>query len=197
MTPRGYGPGASFCPRCAAPLPGPAPTTCAGCRYQLFVNARPTVGLFVLDSTPSQLPGSGPSEFLDRAPGQVSGQPEPRFLALRRAAEPMIGRWETPGGFCDGWEHPAEAAVREAREELGVSITLGEHIGMYVGSYEFQDEVLPVLDHFFLATLDDPEIVLDPAESAELNWFSLVDPPPLAFATMDAAVREAARRLRI
>jgi 8-oxo-dGTP pyrophosphatase MutT (NUDIX family) len=108
----------------------------------------------------------------------------------------MIGRWETPGGFCDGWEHPAEAAVREAREELGVEITLGDFIGMYVGSYEFQDEVLPVLDNFFLATLEAREIVLDPTESAELTWFSLADPPPLAFATMDAAIRDAARRLR-
>ncbi|AVT40818.1 NUDIX domain-containing protein [Plantactinospora sp. BB1] len=181
MIPRGYGPGASFCPRCAAALPGPAPTTCTRCGYQLFVNARPTVGLVILDR-----PSSGPA-----APAVA----EPRFLALRRAAEPMIGHWETPGGFCDGWEHPAEAAVREAREELGVSITLGDHLGMYVGSYEFQDEILPVLDNFFLATLDDPRVVLDPAESAELSWFSLVDPPPLAFGTMDVAVREAARRL--
>ncbi|MDW5327365.1 NUDIX domain-containing protein [Plantactinospora sp. KLBMP9567] len=188
MIPRGYGPGASFCPRCAAALPGPAPTTCARCGYQLFVNARPTVGLVILDRAPSLGP-TGPGAGPDVA--------DLRFLALRRAAEPMIGRWETPGGFCDGWEHPAEAAVRESREELGVSITLGDHIGVYVGSYEFQDETLPVLDHFFLASLDDPRVVLDPAESAELSWFSLVDPPPLAFGTMDAAVREAARRLGI
>ncbi|MFY1687271.1 NUDIX domain-containing protein [Plantactinospora sp. WMMB782] len=178
MIPRGYGPGASFCPRCAAALPGPAPTTCTRCRYQLFVNARPTVGLVILDGVDR---GRGPAGV--------------RFLALRRAAEPMLGRWEIPGGFCDGWEHPAEAAVREAREELGVSVTLGEHLGMYVGSYEFQDETLPVLDTFFLATLDDPRIVLNPAESAELGWFPLVSPPQLAFATMDAAVRDAVRRL--
>ncbi|GAA3773361.1 NUDIX domain-containing protein [Plantactinospora mayteni] len=183
MIPRGYGPGASFCPRCAAALPGPAPTTCARCRYQLFVNARPTVGLVILDRDPPDGAVAEPS------------RPDLRFLALRRAAEPMRGRWETPGGFCDGFEHPAEAAVREAREELGVSITLGDHLGMYVGSYEFQDEILPVLDNFYLATLDDPHVVLDPAESAELSWFSLVDPPPLAFATMDAAVRDAVRRL--
>ncbi|MFC6021833.1 NUDIX domain-containing protein [Plantactinospora solaniradicis] len=181
MTPRGYGPSASFCPRCATPLPAPAPTTCAGCGYQLFVNARPTVGLIVLDQDPTA------------RPPDPAG---PRFLALRRAAEPMIGRWETPGGFCDGWEHPAEAAVREAREELGVEVNLGDFVGMYVGSYEFQDEVLPVLDNFFLATLGAPEIVLDPTESTELTWFSLADPPPLAFGTMDAAIRDAARRLR-
>ncbi|MGI5215629.1 NUDIX hydrolase [Plantactinospora sp. CA-290183] len=181
MNPRGYGPGASFCPRCAAPLSGPPPTTCVGCGYQLFVNPRPTVGLFVLDRDPRPAEGAGGSA--------------PRFLALRRASPPMAGRWETPGGFCDGWEHPADAAVREAREELGVEVTLGDFIGMYVGSYEFQDELLPVLDSFFLATLGDQEITLDPAESSEMAWFSLLSPPPLAFSTMDAAVRDAARRL--
>ncbi|MBF9133105.1 NUDIX hydrolase [Plantactinospora sp. S1510] len=195
MTPRGYGPSASFCPRCATPLSAPAPTTCTGCGYQLFVNARPTVGLIVLDRDPAAPPAqpSEPAQAPDPAPAPAPAGP--RFLAVRRAAEPMIGRWEMPGGFCDGWEHPAEAAVREAREELGVEITLGDFIGMYVGSYEFQDEFLPVLDNFFLATLEAREIVLDPAESTELTWFSLADPPPLAFATMDAAIRDAARRL--
>ena len=173
MNPRAYGPAASFCPRCAAPLPGPVPTVCTGCGYQLFVNARPTVGLFVIDGEPA----------------------EPRFLALRRAAAPATGRWETPGGFCDGWEHPTDAAVREAREELGVEITLGDYVGMYVGSYDFQGETLPVLDVFFLATVRDGTIRLDPGESSEMRWFSLVDPPPLAFPTMDVAVRAAARRL--
>jgi 8-oxo-dGTP diphosphatase len=135
----------------------------------MFVNARPTASLVVLDGD--------------------------RFLALRRAAEPMAGRWETPGGFCDGWEHPAEAAVREGREELGVDVVLGDFVGMYVGSYEFQGETLPVLDSFFTATLPPAhDIVLDPAESSELAWFPLADPPPLAFSTMDAAVREVARR---
>lgn len=207
MTPRGYGPGASFCPRCGTPLPAQAPTTCTGCRYQLFVNARPTVGLIVLDRNPPGPPDptTGPPPR-PAEPAHGAGPPDPgvgpagpgelRFLALRRAAEPMVGRWETPGGFCDGWEHPADAAVREAREELGVRITLGDFVGMYVGSYEFQDEVLPVLDSFFLATLDGEEIVLDPDESTEQAWFSLVDPPSLAFTTMDAAVRDAARRLR-
>ena len=114
-----------------------------------------------------------------------------------RAAEPMAVRWETPGGFCDGWEHPADAAVREAREELGVAVTLGDFVGMYVGSYDFQGETLPVLESFFLATIGAGEITLDPAESSGLTWFDLAKPPALAFATMDAALRDAARLLDI
>jgi 8-oxo-dGTP diphosphatase len=170
VTVRAYGPSASFCPRCAKPLPGAPPTACVGCGYQLFVNARPTVNLVVLD--------------------------ESRFLALKRAAEPRAGLWETPGGFCDGWEHPAEAAVREGREELGTDVALGEFIGMYVGSYDYQGETLPVLESFFLATVAG-QIILDPAESSDMKWFELGKRPPLAFSTMDQAVRDVARTLGI
>jgi ADP-ribose pyrophosphatase YjhB (NUDIX family) len=140
------------------------------CGYALFVNARPTGCLVVHDGH--------------------------RFLALRRAREPRAGLWAVPGGFCDGWEEPAAAAVREGREELGVEVTLGHFIGMYVGSYDFQSERLPVLDCFFLATLSDgAQVRLDPREATEFTWFDLHDPPALAFGTMDRAVAEAARRL--
>lgn len=162
---------ARFCPRCGAPLVKRPPTACGACGYTLFVNARPTGSLIVHDGG--------------------------RFLALKRAQEPCAGLWETPGGFCDGWEEPAAAAVREGREELGVEVTLGDFVGMYVGSYVFQGERLPVLDCFFLATLDGAKVTLNPEESSDLTWFALREPPPLAFATMDRAVHDAARRLLV
>jgi ADP-ribose pyrophosphatase YjhB (NUDIX family) len=123
--------------------------------------------------------------------------PAARFLALRRAAAPQAGRWETPGGFCDGWEHPRDAALREGREELGVEVALLDFVGMYLGSYRHQDEDLPVLDCFWLARLpaSGSGIVLDPAESSGHTWLPLVDAPPLAFSTMDRAVADVVLRL--
>ena len=156
-----------YCPRCGCALPGRPPTTCAGCSYQLFVNARPTATVIVVR--------------------------DGEFLAVQRTIEPKLGLWELPGGFCDGWEHPADAAVREAREELGVTVRLDEFVGMYLGSYDFQDETLPVLDCFWLATIVDGQITLDPGEASAFRWVSIVDPPPLAFATMDRALVDAAR----
>lgn len=159
-----------FCPRCGGELPGRPPVSCAGCAYQLFVNARPTASVIVVDGD--------------------------RFLALKRAMEPMAGRWEIPGGFCDGWEHPADAAVREAREELGVRVTLRDFLGMYLGRYEYQGEMLPVLDCYWLATMDaDATITIDPVESSAFAWFPLRDPPPLAFSTMESAIRDTVARL--
>jgi ADP-ribose pyrophosphatase YjhB (NUDIX family) len=153
-----------YCPRCGGRLIDSPPTHCGACDYALYLNARPTGGVVIL-----------------------SGD---RFLVVRRSREPKLGLWELPGGFCDGWEHPADAAVREAREELGVTIRLGEFLGMYVGSYEFQGELLPVLDCIWLAEIVDGEIVLDPVEASEYAWVPLSDPPPLAFDTMNVAIRD-------
>jgi 8-oxo-dGTP diphosphatase len=154
-----------YCPRCAAPLDQRPPTTCTACGYAQFVNARPT-GLAVV----------------------VDGD---RFLAIRRAREPRRGRWALPGGFCDGWEHPADAARREVAEELGTTVTLRGFVGMYVGPYEFQGERFPVLDCYFLAVLDGPNLAPDPAEVSDVYWFGVNDPPGLAFPTMDSAIADA------
>jgi ADP-ribose pyrophosphatase YjhB (NUDIX family) len=160
---------ARFCPRCGAPLPGRPPTRCEECGYALYVNARPTATVVILDA---------------------SGQ---RFLALRRAVEPKAGLWELPGGFCDGWEHPSAAAVREAREELGVEVVVHGLVAMYVGGYEFQGETLPVLDTFWRASIVAGEIRLSP-ESSEYAWLPLDGTPPLAFETMDSVIRDVRAR---
>lgn len=53
-----------------------------------------------------------------------------RFLAARRTEPPALaGRWEFPGGKVEVGENSREAAVREVREELGVSVRLGARIG--------------------------------------------------------------------
>jgi 8-oxo-dGTP diphosphatase len=154
-----------FCPRCGAPLAGRPPTTCAGCAYALFVNARPTATVIVRSDS--------------------------SYLAVLRAIEPKKGLWELPGGFCDGFEHPADAAVREAREELGVTVRLGAFVGMYLGSYEFQEETLPVLDCFWLATIVDGDLSLQATEITEHAWLPLAATPDLAFDTMNRAIVDA------
>ncbi len=153
---------ARYCPRCALALPGRPPTVCVGCGYALFVNPKPTGTVIIVQ--------------------------DGEFLAVRRAMPPREGWWDLPGGFCDGWELPADAAVREAREELGVTVRLDRFVGMYLGQYDYQNELLPVVDCFWLASIVDGEISLDPHEATEYTWLSLWEPPELAFPTMDAAI---------
>ena len=139
------------------------PVSCGSCGYATFVNPRPSGGVVIVS--------------------------DGRFLALLRAREPQAGLWELPGGFCGGWEHPADAAVREAREELGVTVTLDRFLGMWLTEYRYQDETLPVLDCFWLARIVAGEITLDPSEAADYRWLPLTDPPALAFRSMDAAIK--------
>jgi 8-oxo-dGTP diphosphatase len=153
---------AAYCARCAASLPHRPPVTCVSCGYSLYVNARPTGTAIILSVD--------------------------RYLVVRRAIEPQLGRWDLPGGFADGWEHPADAAVREAKEELGVDIALGDFVGMFIGGYDHQGERVPVLDCFWTASIVAGEIQPDERENSEYAWFALADPPDLAFATMNAAV---------
>jgi 8-oxo-dGTP diphosphatase len=154
-----------YCPRCGAALPALPPTACIGCGYALWVNPRPTGTVLIVDNG--------------------------RFLALKRVREPRAGYWDLPGGFCDGFELPADAAVREAREELNLTVALGRFIGMYVGRYTYQGETLPVLDCFWFASIVDGELRVDPEEASEHAWLPLADPPELAFATMDLAIADA------
>jgi 8-oxo-dGTP diphosphatase len=158
-----------YCTRCGARLPGPPPVRCTGCGYQSYLNAKPSAGAVIVD-------------------------PRRRFLAGRRAHQPRYGAWGLPAGFCDAWEHPADAAVREVTEELGVAVRLGPLVGLYLGGYDFQDEVVPYLVVYYLARLVDPDAVPrpDPAEVGETAWLPLDEPPTLAFGTMDQAVRDAA-----
>ena len=94
-----------------------------------------------------------------------------RVLLGRRAREPFEGVWEVPGGFVDRGEHPVQAAVREAREELGIAIVLTGLIGTYLEASAY-GETLQLTA--YLAEMVDPgaEIVPDPGEVSDWGWFS-------------------------
>jgi ADP-ribose pyrophosphatase YjhB (NUDIX family) len=147
--------------------------TCGACGYAQFRNPRPT-GLTIIRNS------DGDTD---------------RVLVVERAHEPRAGQWAIPGGFCDGWESPAQAAVREAHEELGVEVELEDFVGMYIGDYEFQGEILPVLDCFWTARIVAGEIRPDPRELRGYRWAVVGATPPMAFETMEFALADVARKV--
>jgi ADP-ribose pyrophosphatase YjhB (NUDIX family) len=63
-------------------------------------------------------------------------------VLAQRAIEPGYGKWTFPGGFVERGERAEAAAEREALEEAGVELEVGEIIGLY--SYEDQVPVIAV-----------------------------------------------------
>ncbi len=57
--------------------------------------------------------------------------PDNKIVLLRRGFDPGKGLWTFPGGFVDLGETVEEAARREAREEIQVSVELGALVGVY------------------------------------------------------------------
>ena len=89
-----------FCPTCGTVLEdrlahGRTRRYCANCDEIVFREHKVAAGMLVVDD-------------------------EGRALLVRRAWEPMQGHWSLPAGFVDVDETPAEAAVRECREETGL-----------------------------------------------------------------------------
>ena len=108
-----------------------------------------------------------------------------RVLLLRRAIEPARGRWTFPGGYVDRGEPVPAAAVREAFEEAGVRITLGELLGVYSARGN------PVVLIVYRARLAAGEARPGP-EAEEVRWVAAPDIPwsELAFPSTAAALAD-------
>lgn len=61
--------------------------------------------------------------------GAVIKDDQGRLLLIKRGHAPAAGLWSLPGGRIEPGETDAEALVREMREETGLVIDPGQHIG--------------------------------------------------------------------
>lgn len=150
------------CPRCRAALVGVARSgiprpSCRACGFTFFANPGIGAASVIRD-------GVGRVLLVQRAPGQFGA-----------------GRWCFPCGFVEWGEDVRTAAAREAREEAGVEVVIGEPV--HVAS-NFHDPEKPTVGIWFAATLVDPAarpVAGDDAVAA--GWFDPAAPPPLAFPT--------------
>lgn len=96
----------------------------------------------------------------------------------RRAIEPGYGLWCLPGGFVNHDEDPADAAVRECREEIGAAVEIAALIGTYHVAKRTASSIVGIA---YVARLPEAEKLVAGSEMLEVGAFSLDALPPLAF----------------
>jgi len=96
------------------------------------------------------------------------------------------GFWSTPGGHLEHGESPVDAAIRETREETGVSVRDVEFVAI-------TNDVIPATGRHYVTTwfrgvVDDPALQIQDAEEiAEAAWFdpaSLPEPRHVYFESL-------------
>ena len=106
----------------------------------------------------------------------VISLPGDRVVLVARRFEPV--GWALPGGFVDEGETVEAAAVREAREETGLEVTLTDLLWVY--SDPRRDARKHTLSTVFMGRADGlPRGGDDAAEARAFAWGAL--PAPLCF----------------
>lgn len=158
----------TFCPACAARLDADLPVRCPACSRAWWNNPVPSAGAII--------------------------EQQGEILWVQRNQEPRAGFWDLPGGFCDAGEHPVDTVRREVHEELGLRVSPGVLVGMWMDTYEDGSGVRDVLNLYFLVhpVLPTGPIEPDDDELRGAAWYPAGSPPTdLAFPNHIAEVMEA------
>ena len=96
-----------------------------------------------------------------------------RVVLVKRAHPPLQDQWSIPGGVLEVGELVREAAVREAREETGLTVEPGELLGVY--DRVLRDSEKRVQYHYVLIDFLCRPVAGDLAaasDAAEVRWFA-------------------------
>ena len=108
---------------------------------------------------------------------------EGHILLMKRSKESVMysDTWGLVGGFIDWGETAAEAAKREALEEIGVEIEVEKFIGRYYNTISPKKGIIISLPHYSKIVSGTPHVA-QPEECSDVRWFS-----PEEVSSMDLA----------
>jgi 8-oxo-dGTP diphosphatase len=107
----------------------------------------------------------------------------PRVLLVKRAHPPLQAQWSIPGGVLEVGELMREAAVREAREETGLTVEPGDLLGVY--DRVLRDPNQRVQYHYVLIDFLCRRVageISAASDAAEVRWFTQKELPALNLA---------------
>ena len=91
-------------------------------------------------------------------------------ILLVHRCDPGLMEWEIPGGKIEPGESPADTAVRELKEELGVSVEIVKKIG----SQSFIWDNREINCNWFEATIKSGKIkLLEPEKFDKFGYYSI------------------------
>jgi 8-oxo-dGTP diphosphatase len=106
-----------------------------------------------------------------------------RVVLVKRAHPPIQGQWSIPGGVLEVGEFVREAAIREAREETGLTVEPGELLGVY--DRILRDDQKRVQYHYLLVDFLCRPVggqLQAATDAAEVRWFTREQLPTLNLA---------------
>lgn len=105
----------------------------------------------------------------------------PQVLLIQRANDPFKGCWAFPGGFMNMDETLEECAVRELKEETGLSVTEDDIFAFGTFSAVDRDPRGRTITKAYLVVMDEPVKVHGQDDAAKAEWFCIDKLPELAF----------------
>lgn len=151
---------------------------CAGCGHVL-------VDREAFGRARRACPACGQIVFRDhKVAAGVLVEHEGRVLLVRRRGEPRRGAWTFPAGFVEFDEDPAEAAVRECREETGLVVRITGLLDVIAGREHERGADIVIV---YLGRLAGGDL----KAGDDVDSVAFVDPdelPPLAFRATEVAL---------
>ena len=106
-----------------------------------------------------------------------------RVVLVKRAHPPLQNQWSIPGGALEVGEFVREAAIREAREETGLTVEPGELLGVF--DRILRDPTERVQYHYVLIDFLCRRVagkLAAASDATDVRWFSRAELPDLNLA---------------